>query len=136
LVGNNSDTLIKNLNINDNKIEATGWVEDTSIYIKEAQIALAPLLHGSGTRFKCIEAMMYNTPLIGTKKGTEGIINKENIFTITDNPKIFRKKIIEILNNPKAIIHKTEAAYKTYQEEYSFKANKTRIRLLLDELMN
>jgi glycosyltransferase involved in cell wall biosynthesis len=135
LVGSNSDLLLKQLNINDNKIEATGWVEDATIYIKNAKLAIVPLLHGSGTRFKCIEAMMYKTPLIGTYKGTEGIINREKIFILEDNAKQFEKKIIDVLKKPEQMLQKTELAYKTFETEYSYAANKKRIALLLDELM-
>lgn len=87
------------------------------------------------TRFKCIEAMMYKTPLIGTYKGTEGIINREKIFILEDNAKQFEKKIIDVLKKPEQMLQKTELAYKTFETEYSYAANKKRIALLLDELM-
>jgi len=55
--------------------------------IAEAQAAIVPLWHGSGTRLKCIEAMALKTQLISTTIGAEGIDHMNSILiSDTSNP--------------------------------------------------
>jgi polysaccharide biosynthesis protein PslH len=109
---------LKNENDTTN-IEAIGEVEDMKPYILNAKAAIVPLLHGSGSRLKCLEAMALKTPLISTSKGLEGIDHKGNCH-IADNEVDFRNSILEILNSDN---DKSELAYLIYKERYSLSSN-------------
>ncbi len=65
-------------------------------YIKGADICIAPIFKGSGTRIKILEYMACKKPIITTKKGIEGIKERENVY-IEDTLKDFSKRIIELL---------------------------------------
>ncbi|MBX7145445.1 MAG: glycosyltransferase family 4 protein [Oligoflexia bacterium] len=47
-------------------------VESCSQFYQDALAAVVPLLQGSGTRFKILEAFAHNCPVISTSKGCEG----------------------------------------------------------------
>ncbi len=54
-------------------VTLTGWVEDIRPYLRAADVYLAPLRMGSGTRFKLLEAMAMERPIVSTRLGAEGL---------------------------------------------------------------
>jgi polysaccharide biosynthesis protein PslH len=57
----------------DARIEATGEVDDAVLEIARAEVAIVPLLAGSGTRLKILEAWSAGTPVVSTSMGAEGL---------------------------------------------------------------
>ncbi|HLH17276.1 MAG TPA: glycosyltransferase [Bryobacteraceae bacterium] len=55
------------------RIEATGPVEDAVAELARARVAVAPLLAGSGTRLKILEAWAAGVPVVSTTLGAEGL---------------------------------------------------------------
>ena len=80
-------------------VRVLGEVETIQPYVAAAKIALVPLLHGSGTRLKCLEAMALGTPLVATALGAEGI-EHEGAITIADTAADFRAAILALLDDP------------------------------------
>lgn len=54
-------------------VEVTGTVDDVRPYYREAAVAIVPLLTGSGTRLKILEAMAAGVPVVSTALGMEGL---------------------------------------------------------------
>jgi glycosyltransferase involved in cell wall biosynthesis len=54
-------------------VEITGTVADVRPYYSRALAAVVPLLSGSGTRLKILEAMAAGVPVISTTVGAEGL---------------------------------------------------------------
>jgi glycosyltransferase involved in cell wall biosynthesis len=54
-------------------VEVTGTVPDVRPYYSRALAAIVPLLSGSGTRLKILEAMAAQVPVISTPVGAEGL---------------------------------------------------------------
>lgn len=65
-------------------------------YIKGADICIAPVYKGSGTRIKMLEYLACNKPVITTKKGIEGIKTKKNVI-IKGSVEEFFQKICELI---------------------------------------
>ena len=65
-------------------------------YIASAKATVVPLLHGSGTRLKCVESMALKTQIISTDLGAEGIEHEGSIIT-ADDPYKFKSEILEVL---------------------------------------
>jgi hypothetical protein len=121
LVGIGSDVALEKqnqFNILKN-IEAIGSVEDLKPYIAAAKVSVVPLLHGSGTRLKCIESMALRTQLLSTSKGAEGI-EHEGSIVIADSPESFTKWLSDILNGEIDYTHK---AYYIFINKYSLEPN-------------
>jgi hypothetical protein len=121
LVGIASDSVLKRLNQAHEfrNIEALGTVDDLKPYIASAKVSIVPLLHGSGTRLKCIESMALQTQLISTSKGAEGIEHEGSII-IADTPELFSKSLLEIFEGK---IDYTGKAYTIFLNKYSSKPN-------------
>lgn len=112
-------------------IEALGSVENMKRYIAESKAAVIPLLHGSGTRLKCIEAMALKTSIVGTSQGVEGI-DHENSISIANNALDFKKGLLQILNEDVDLQNK---AYNVFMKKYSACSNTPRLRNIVVGLL-
>jgi glycosyltransferase involved in cell wall biosynthesis len=72
LVGKNPEAVAA-LTAGDPRIELVGAVEDAVAEIARARAAVVPLLAGSGTRLKILEAWAAGTPVVSTTIGAEGL---------------------------------------------------------------
>jgi hypothetical protein len=133
LVGIGSDTVIKKLNSTNafRNVQAMGEVDDLKKYIASARVSVVPLLHGSGTRLKCIESMALRTQLIATSKGAEGI-EHEGSIVIADTPELFAGKLSEILEGK---IDYTEKAHAVFINKYSSKPNSAVFEKIIEQVM-
>lgn len=96
-----------------NNIEFLGPVDDVIPYLRKASALVIPLLHGSGSRLKCLEAMALKIPVISTPKGVEGI--KSDSFIVASGAKAFQQ--ILCLNDFYSAAD-VEGAYRDFLEEY------------------
>lgn len=79
-----------------------GYTTDLKNTFINARVCLAPLRFGAGLKGKLIDAMKYGTPSITTTIGAEGIQKNESWSGfITDNPKEFALKAIELYSSAK-----------------------------------
>lgn len=87
----------------DDNITFVGQVHDLNEWYDKSAIAIAPLLTGSGTRLKILEAMGNGVPVVSTSKGAEGIeySNGENIF-IADSEEEFAAAICRLIADKKS----------------------------------
>ncbi len=78
----------------------TGVVKDVSDFLGTSDVAIAPLLHGSGTRLKILEYFSCGLPVVSTSIGVEGleVKNGENVL-IEDDMSIFADKVIDLLQD-------------------------------------
>jgi glycosyltransferase involved in cell wall biosynthesis len=84
----------------DSKIECTGPVDDAIPHLSAAKVAVVPLLSGSGTRLKIIEAWAAGTPVVSTSVGAEGLParNGDNIL-LADSPESFISSVTLLLQS-------------------------------------
>ncbi len=82
-------------------VTLTGWVEDTRPYIALANVYIAPLRMGGGTRLKLLEAMALNKPVVSTSLGAEGYpITDGQELLLADTPTDFADTVVELLQSP------------------------------------
>lgn len=97
----NSKFLIVGMNppsIKHKAVIYTGFVKEIGEYIAAADVAIAPIISGSGTRLKILEYMALGKPVISTRLGAEGISvkNGENII-LTDDMNEFARQIVNLV---------------------------------------
>jgi polysaccharide biosynthesis protein PslH len=69
------------------RVETTGPVEDAVAELATAKVVVAPLLSGSGTRLKIIEAWAAARPVVATHLGAEGLpVTHGNEIYLADKP--------------------------------------------------
>ena len=72
----------------DSRVVVTGFVEDLSLFLSQADVAVVPLRSGSGTRIKIIEAWANDIPVVSTSLGAYGLgaIDGDNLLLADDAP--------------------------------------------------
>ena len=75
-------------------------VPDIVPYLRHATIAVVPILHGSGMRFKILEALAAEVPIVSTTLGAQGIaVTHGESIMLADNPTDFANAILTLLLN-------------------------------------
>lgn len=84
----------------DQQIVVTGRVDDIRTEYARANLLIAPVFSGKGTRYKVLEAMATMTPVIGTSIALEGINAEEGKHClIADEPEEMAQQAIQVLEN-------------------------------------
>ncbi|MCP4525596.1 MAG: glycosyltransferase [Aestuariibacter sp.] len=136
LVGRGSDRLIKQLDQHPN-VTCIGETPRVAPYLRRAAIAAVPLLHGSGTRFKILEAFACKTPVVSTTLGAQGLdlISGENIMLADTGPD-FAQAIVSLLKHSPRRSRLAQNSSNILRNQYGFDANTQRIRQLVMEMMS
>ncbi|MGN6267187.1 MAG: glycosyltransferase family 4 protein [Ginsengibacter sp.] len=101
--------------------EFTGAVDDVKPWYNKATISVVPLLTGSGTRLKILEAMGMGVPVISTTIGAEGIDYMEGKeIMIADKESDFAYKVTALFNNKDQRIMMSEEARKLASAQYNW----------------
>ena len=85
IVGNAPSQKVLNYGINDLEINVAGQVEDIRYAFKNADLLLAPVFSGKGTRYKILEAMACSTPVVASKIAVEGLDVENGKHVLTSN---------------------------------------------------
>lgn len=119
IVGRNPPQDILNLSSPDIKID--GGVEDIRLAYGAADVLLAPIRNGRGTKYKILEAMVTKTPIVGTRLAVEGInITDDKHALIAANAADLAQKTIRVLQNPNLGQKLAESAYDLVKREYNW----------------
>ncbi|HZO51779.1 MAG TPA: glycosyltransferase, partial [Bryobacteraceae bacterium] len=89
----------------------------------QAAVAVVPLLSGSGTRLKILEAWAAGTPVVSTAVGAEGLGAAEQLpIEIAGNAGEFSATVLRLLRDPtrraKLAIH----GRRRYEESFTWEA--------------
>lgn len=81
-------------------IELTGAVADVQPFIDAANVYVAPLRVGGGTRFKILEALASARPIVATSLAVEGLgVQNGRELLIGDEPESFAEAVLRILDD-------------------------------------
>jgi glycosyltransferase involved in cell wall biosynthesis len=107
----------------DSHIELTGFVENAIAVLAQAQVAVVPVLAGSGTRIKILEAWAARTPVVSTRLGAEGLEcrDREHLL-LADDPESFTAAVSELLALPDDRARIGAAGRRLYEERYTWQA--------------
>jgi glycosyltransferase involved in cell wall biosynthesis len=107
----------------DPSIELTGFVKDAVAVIAQSQVAVVPLLAGSGTRVKILEAWAARTPVVSTTLGAEGLECRDREhLVLADDPDSFITAVSELLALPDDRARIGTAGRRLYEERYTWEA--------------
>ncbi len=102
-------------------VTVTGTVPDVRPYLSSAVVSIVPLLIGSGTRLKILEALAMRRAVVSTSIGCEGlsVVSGEHL-EVTDQPEAFAQAVVTFMNDPE--LRKTfgNAGRKLVEAEYSW----------------
>ena len=97
LIGRNPEA-VRRIVGGDARIRLIGPVDDAVAAIAEAKVCVAPLLSGSGTRFKILEAWAAARAVVSTTLGAEGLGGRSGEhLLIADDPEGFASAVLRLL---------------------------------------
>jgi glycosyltransferase involved in cell wall biosynthesis len=120
VVGRNPEA-VRGVLAGDARIHLIGPVDDAVAALAAAQVCVVPLLSGSGTRFKILEAWAASRAVVSTSLGAEGLgaRDQENLL-IADNASDFASAILRLLKDP-ALRHQLgESGRALYLDRYTW----------------
>ena len=122
LIGKN-EFAVRSLVADNPRIELTGTVDDAVAELARAKVVVVPLLAGSGTRVKILEAWAAGRAVVSTTIGADGLAaqNGENI-RIADEPGEMAEAVLELLNHDLLRKRMGEQGRKTYEAGFSWPA--------------
>jgi polysaccharide biosynthesis protein PslH len=107
----------------DPRIELVGPIEDAVAEIARAKVAVVPLLTGSGTRVKILEAWAAATPVVSTTLGAEGLDCEPGVhLLIDDDPANFAKAVSDLLGSPECRTRMGQAGRQLCRDRYTWEA--------------
>jgi len=97
----------------------TGKVDNVAKFLLASDIAVAPLLRGSGTRLKILEYFSCALPVVSTSMGVKGLNVKNGVHAIiADEVDEFSRWVIELLNNKELASRLGESARQFVMIDY------------------
>lgn len=119
-------------------VTVAGYVPDIRPYIADAQILVAPLRFGGGTRLKIVEALSMGQAVVTTSLGCEGLdVQNERHLLIADQPSEFAAKVVELLHDPARRMVLGQEGRRLVEAQYDWQAIGARleaqIRALVDK---
>ncbi len=100
IVGNAPTPEIMNFHQKDSAITVTGGIPDIRDAFNGAHVLLAPVFSGKGTRYKILEAMASETPIVATPTAVEGlgVKNGEEVL-VGKNAEEMAELTVQLLND-------------------------------------
>jgi glycosyltransferase involved in cell wall biosynthesis len=103
--------------------ETVGVVEDAVAELAKAQVAVVPLLSGSGTRLKILEAWAAARPVVSTTIGAEGLEARDGEhLLLADTPAAFAEAVCRLLGDPAERARLGSAGRRLYERCYSWES--------------
>ncbi len=113
-----------------------GFVENLDLLYQSARIVCAPILSGSGTRVKILEACAYGKPVVSTLIGAEGLQLKDGQeILIRDDPREFADACIGLLTDASLGQKIGSAARTRMQSQYELSSIQRTIQETVHELL-
>jgi glycosyltransferase involved in cell wall biosynthesis len=113
LIGRNEHAIRQVVN-GDERITVTGPVENAITELASCKAAVVPVLAGSGTRVKIVEAWAAGLPVISTSIGGEGLPSETML--IADDPDSFARAVESVLDGEKLRCRLGDAGRRLYEE--------------------
>jgi glycosyltransferase involved in cell wall biosynthesis len=102
-------------------VECTGAVEDTFGWLSKSRVAIAPLLSGSGTRLKIIEAWAAQRAVVSTSVGAEGLgAAHGQSLLLADTPSDFVQAIGNLLMDDKFRQNIAQNGREEYERKFTW----------------
>ncbi|MBI3664969.1 MAG: glycosyltransferase [Acidobacteria bacterium] len=122
LIGRN-EWAVRRWTAGDPSIETTGPVEDSLAELARVKVVVAPLLAGSGTRVKILEAWAAGRAVVSTRLGAEGLpaADEENLL-LADSPAEMEQAVWRLLGDAELRRRLGQAGRRVVEQQLSWPA--------------
>jgi glycosyltransferase involved in cell wall biosynthesis len=104
-------------------VALTGYVDSIQPYLRAADVYVAPLRMGSGTRLKLLEAMAMGCAIVSTRIGAEGLSVEDGVhILLADTAAEFAASVVSLLHNAELRARLGSRAQMLVRERYDWQA--------------
>lgn len=122
VIGKNPEAVRKFIN-GDQRIELTGPVEDAVQALATAKVVVVPILAGSGTRIKILEAWAAARAVVSTGEGAEGLPGRDGEhLLLARSPKDFTEAVSSLLESPHKRRELGQAGRTMYEHQFTWES--------------
>ena len=133
LAGRNMPEWLKELK--NPHVNVVGEVPDAKEFVANHDVAIVPLLSGSGIRIKIIESMAMGKTVITTRVGAEGILYDEEVnLIIAENKAKMVEAIRSISENPEKAVRIGKEARKLIESTYDNRKIIARLLMFYEQI--
>ena len=119
----------------DSAVDFIGEVENVVPQYHQTSVSIVPLLEGSGTRVKILEAMALGSPVVSTSIGAEGIsLDFGREILLADEPREFAKAVLHLLRDDNVYNDIRHAARRVVEQRFDWRILGSQINRTVDEL--
>jgi glycosyltransferase involved in cell wall biosynthesis len=105
----------------DPRIEVTGPVENAVAELARSEVAVVPLLAGSGTRLKILEAWAAGLPVVSTTLGAEGLPVRDGChLLLADTASDFASAVSRLLDDAALREQVAHAGRSLWEREFTW----------------
>jgi len=134
-VGKNAPASLRKLSFEKIRVTVKENVADIGPELWEADIGLAPLFHGSGTRIKILEYLATDTVVIATQKATEGLeLTKGVDYICEDDVKNYAERILDVIVHSKRYHAMKQVGKKTITKKYAWERHAKRLKKYIKDI--
>jgi polysaccharide biosynthesis protein PslH len=121
IVGNAPTESVYQYEKNDPSIKVIGRIPDIRNAFAQADVLMAPVFSGKGTRYKVLEAMASKTPIVATSTAVEGLDVKNGTHAMIDNTAQGMAKLaIKLINDSEKRKNMAKHGNKFVKENYDW----------------
>lgn len=107
----------------DPAVTVTGYVDDVRPYLAQAAVVIVPILSGSGTRLKILDAWAMGKTVVSTSLGAEGLaIEPGSNILLADEPAAFARSVARLLSDSSMCYELGQAGRELVLQQYSWSA--------------
>ena len=120
----------------DPNVIVTGSVADVRPYLAAASVMILPLLQGSGTRLKIIEAFAAGCPVVSTEIGAKGLNAQDRKHLLIRSVEELGAGVEQLWSEPSLRENLIQSAYELVQAQYSWEASGSKIEQAVQNLLS
>ena len=136
LVGRNQTPSMSAAAKQDPNVIVTGSVADVRPYLAAASVMILPLLQGSGTRLKIIEAFAAGCPVVSTEIGAKGLNAQDGKHLLIRSVEELGAGVEQLWSEPGLREKLIQSAYELVQAQYSWEASGSKIEQAVQNLLS
>ena len=122
IVGQQPHNALRSLS-EDQNVEITGWVAEVQPFLYAADLYVAPLRMGAGTRLKMLEAMAAGRAVVATSTAASGLVQEaQRTMVLANTEKEFANAVIRLLKMPEERVALGVEAQQVVRRHYDWSA--------------
>jgi glycosyltransferase involved in cell wall biosynthesis len=120
----------------DGSVDFIAEVDNVVPHYNQTSLSVVPLLEGSGTRVKILEAMSLGNPVVSTTVGAEGIARESGTqIVLADDPATFAEAILQIHASEEYYHHLRQAGRRLVEQNFDWRMLGAEINRIIDEIV-